>query len=242
MANGFIHSFESMGLVDGPGIRSVVFLEGCKLRCQFCHNPDTWAKCGKIQMSPEELVKKLLRFKTYFDKSGGGVTFSGGEPLLQPEFLIEALKLCKQHGIHTCIDTAGVGLGNYDNILEYTDLVLYDVKHYTSDGYLMLTGCEINETLAFVDALKKNNTPIWVRHVVIPEITDSKSHIQGLRDYIKTLPNVKKVELLPYHLLGANKYKSMGIPYPLEGVPAMDKDVCKALQTEFFSEFGGNVK
>lgn len=242
MANGFIHSFESMGLVDGPGIRSVVFLEGCKLRCQFCHNPDTWTKCGKVEMSPEELVKKLLRFKTYYDKSDGGVTFSGGEPLLQPEFLTETLKLCKQNGINTCIDTAGVGLGNYDNILEYTDLVLYDVKHYTSDGYLKLTGCDIGETLAFVDALKKNNTPIWVRHVVIPEITDSKSHIQGLKDYIKTLPNVKKVELLPYHLLGVNKYKSMGIPYPLEGVPAMDKDVCKSLQTEFFSEFGGNVK
>lgn len=234
MANGFIHSFESMGLVDGPGIRSVVFLEGCKLRCKFCHNPDTWTKCGKIQMSPEELVKKLLRFKTYFDKSGGGVTFSGGDPLLQPEFLTESLKLCKEHGIHTCIDTACVGFGDYDNILKHTDLVLYDVKHYTSDGYHWLTGCDIGETLAFVDALKRNNTPIWVRHVVIPEITDSKSHIQGLRDYIKTLPNVKKVELLPYHLLGANKYKSMGMPYPLEGVPAMDKDVCKALQTEFF--------
>ena len=239
MANGFIHSFESMGLVDGPGIRSVVFLEGCKLRCKFCHNPDTWTKCGKTQMSPEELVKKLLRFKTYYDKSGGGVTFSGGEPLLQPDFLTESLMLCKKNGIHTCIDTAGVGLGNYDEILKRTDLVLYDVKHYTSDGYLELTGCDISETLSFIDALKKNNTPIWVRHVVIPEITDSKSHIQGLRDYIKTLPNVKKVELLPYHLLGANKYKSMGIPYPLEGVPAMDKETCKALQTEFF---GGYAK
>lgn len=242
MADGLIHSFESMGLVDGPGIRSVVFMQGCNLRCQFCHNPDTWCSSANQKFSPQEMLKKLLRFKPYYQRSGGGVTFSGGEPLLQVEFLTETLKLCKQNGIHTCIDTAGVGAGNYEEILTYTDLVLYDVKHYKPDEYLKLTGLSIDKTFDFINALKKTNTPIWVRHVVIPDRTDNISHIQGLRDYIKTLPNVQKVELLPYHLLGANKYKTMGIPYPLEGVPAMDKDICKKLQTEYFGDFGGYVK
>ena len=124
---GFLHSIESMGTVDGPGIRTVVFLQGCALRCQYCHNPDTWHAQGGQQITPEALVKKLRRFQPYYVRSGGGVTFSGGEPLLQPDFLAECLRLCRAEGIHTCIDTAGVGLGDYDAILQNTDLVLYDV-------------------------------------------------------------------------------------------------------------------
>lgn len=239
MKTGLIHSFESMGLVDGPGIRSVVFLQGCTLRCAYCHNPDTWACSGGTLTQPDALVKKLSRFQSYYARSGGGVTFSGGEPLLQPEFLAESLRLCRAAGIHTCLDTAGVGLGNYAEILAHTDLVLYDVKHYEPESYRRITGHTMDQTLPFVEALREHETPVWVRHVVVPGLTDSRAHLRGLRDYVKTLPNVQNVELLPYHLLGRNKYDVLGIPYPLEGVPAMDKTVCDKLQTEFFSDFGG---
>ena len=239
MTNGYLHSIESMGMVDGPGIRTVVFLQGCKLRCLYCHNPDTWRMNQGTKITPEQLVKKLLRFQSYFSRSGGGVTFSGGEPLLQPEFLTEALRLCKQHGIHTCIDTAGVGLGHYEEILSYTDLVLYDVKHFEPDAYHALTGQPMDETLRFVEAVRKSGVPMWVRHVVVPGLTDSDAHMEGLHRYISTLPNVQKVELLPYHLLGVNKYGTMNMNYPLNGVPAMDTNVCEGYSKRFFEEKGG---
>lgn len=227
MVKGNIHSFETMGLVDGPGIRVVVFLQGCSLRCKYCHNPDTWELKGGEEFTPEDLVKKIARFKSYFERSGGGITFSGGDPLKQPEFLLEALKLCKEKGIHTCIDTAGYGNGDYDEILKYTDLVLFDVKHFTREGYKNVTLMEIDKAEEFVKAMKRNNTKVWIRHVVVPGLTDGKEHIKALNDYIKTIPNVEKVELLPYHLLGVNKYEAMGIPYKLEGVPAMEKEICE---------------
>lgn len=227
MLTGNIHSIETMGLVDGPGVRVVVFLQGCSLRCKYCHNPDTWAfNCGK-EYTPKELIKKISRFRTYFQKNGGGVTFSGGEPLKQPEFLLESLKLCKEAGINTCIDTAGYGFGEYDEILKYTDLVLFDVKHFTREGYKNITQMEIDNSLVFLEAMKKNNTKMWIRHVVVPGITDGEEHIKAFKEFIKDIPNVEKVELLPYHLLGQNKYEGLGIKYPLEGIPAMDKKVCE---------------
>ncbi|SFR55708.1 pyruvate formate-lyase-activating protein [Anaeromicropila populeti] len=233
---GQIHSIETMGLVDGPGIRSVVFLQGCLLRCCFCHNPDTWSlKDGKA-VSPEELVKKLIRFRPYFEKSGGGVTFSGGEPLLQPGFLEEVLFRLRNEGIHTAIDTAGVGARecNYGKVLKYTDLVLFDVKHYTSEGYKRITGRDIGETTRFIEALNASQCKVWIRHVVIPDLTDSREHLVELKNYISQISNVEKVELLPYHLLGVNKYKVMDIPYPLEGVAAMNVEKTKQLQLELF--------
>ena len=139
MIKGRIHSIETMGLVDGPGIRVVVFFQGCSLRCLYCHNPDTWSDNDGEEYYAEDLVKKIKRFESYFSRSGGGVTFSGGDPLRQPKFLLEVLKLCKQVGIHTCLDTSGVGFGDYEEILKYTDLVLYDVKHLTEQGYLDMT-------------------------------------------------------------------------------------------------------
>ena len=226
MVKGRIHSIESMGLVDGPGIRVVVFFQGCALRCKYCHNPDTWAPNLGDEYTAEELVAKIKRFKPYFEKSGGGVTFSGGDPLRQPEFLVEVLKLCKEEGISTCLDTSGCGFGDYDEILKYTDLVLYDVKDITREGYKNVTLMEIDETLNFLEAMKRNNTKMWIRHVVVPGLTDGEEHIKAFNEYIKAIPNVEKVELLPYHLLGVNKYESMNIKYPLDGVEAMDKQLC----------------
>ncbi len=234
MVKGNIHSIETMGLVDGPGIRVVVFFQGCSLRCKFCHNPDTWACSGGEEYTPEELVKKIERFKTYFASSGGGVTFSGGEPLRQPEFLLEVLKLCKIKGIHTCIDTAGCGFGNYDEILKYTDLVLFDIKHYTREGYKNITLMEIDESLNFLEAMKRNNTKMWIRHVVVPGLTDEETHLRSLKEFIDTIPNVEKVELLPYHMLGVNKYEGLGIKYPLEGIKAMDNELTKKYQKDIF--------
>ena len=232
MIKGKIHSVESMGLVDGPGIRVVVFMQGCTLRCLYCHNPDTWTLDGNkdaLDFTPEELVNKISRFRSYFEKSGGGVTFSGGDPLKQPEFLKETLKLCKEAGIHTTLDTSGVGFGDYEEILKYTDLVLYDVKHLTREGYKDMTGIEIDETQKFLGACKKMGTKMWIRQVVVPGKTDSEEYIRELGKFIKTLNNVEKVELLPYHLLGVNKYETLGIKYRLEGLEAMDKEACKAL-------------
>lgn len=239
MTTGFIHSFESMGLVDGPGIRSVVFMQGCKLRCAFCHNPDTWACAGGTPTTPEELVKKLSRFRSYYRTSGGGVTFSGGEPLMQPDFLLECLTLCRKAGIHTCLDTAGVGLGDYDAILQQTDLVLYDVKHYEPQTYQTWVGQPMQYTEQFVEAVRNSGKPMWVRHVVVPGHTDSRVHLQGLRRYVETLPHVQRVELLPYHRLGENKYAVMGLPYKLAGTEPMDKEHCEQLQSEFFGDLKG---
>jgi len=232
MVKGKIHSIESMGLVDGPGIRVVVFFQGCKLRCAYCHNPDTWQLSGGIEMTPEELIQKIVRFKPYFNRSGGGVTFSGGDPLLQPEFLLECLKLCKQNGVHTALDTAGFGNGDYTEILKYTDLVLLDIKQTTGQGYVTLTGRDSTDVNVFLEALRKSESRVWIRHVVVPGITDSIEHITKLAEIIRQeVPRVDKVELLPYHVLGVSKYESLGIPYKLKGVEPMDKDKNNELQT-----------
>lgn len=235
MLNGRIHSFESMGLVDGPGIRSVIFMQGCALRCLYCHNPDTW-KCdaaeGVQEMTADELVRKVARFRTYFDASGGGVTVSGGEPLMQAAFTAEFFQKCHDQGIRTCLDTAGFGNGDYDSILSHTDLVLYDIKHYLPDKYMEITGQDIGVTLKFLEAVQEKGIPLWIRHVVVPGLTDGAEHIRGLAEYIRGIRNVQRVELLPYHLLGVNKYRELGIPYRLDGVQAMDIGTVDRLQTE----------
>lgn len=227
MTTGRIHSIESMGLVDGPGIRVVVFFQGCSLRCKYCHNPDTWEYGGGEEYTAADLVNKIKRYKPYFETSNGGVTFSGGEPLRQPEFLIEVLKLCKKEGIHTCVDTSGFGIGMYDEILKYTDLVLFDVKEVTRENYKKVTLMNIDESLKFLEAVQRNGTKMWIRHVVVPGLTDGEEHIRELKEFINTLNNVEKVELLPYHVLGVNKYEKMGIKYPLQGVEPMDKEKIK---------------
>lgn len=227
---GRVHSMESMGLVDGPGIRTVVFLQGCNLRCQYCHNPDTWDLDGGKEMSAQEIANKVKRFKPYF-KDTGGVTFSGGEPLLQKDFLLEMLKLCKAENIHTCVDTAGYAKGDFSDILKYIDLILFDIKHEDIDMYKNVTRREQQTSLDFLSQAQKAGVPLWIRHVVVPGLTDDEEHIKKLGEYISTLQNVQKVELLPFHQLGANKYQGLGIKYPLEGVQPMDKELTKKLES-----------
>lgn len=226
---GNINSIETMGLVDGPGIRFVVFLQGCPLRCKYCHNPET-QKIGSenIKMSAEELVEKILRYKNYYGEDGG-VTFSGGEPLLQKDFLIECLKLCKKEKIHTAIDTSGSTI-NYNEILDLVDLVIFDVKSYIGEQYKYITGKDISNSLKFLYMCQKKNKKMWLRTVIVPGINDDEKFIIGLKNFIKDLKNIEKVELLPYHLLGIEKYKKLSMKYELDNIPAMDIEKCSRLQ------------
>lgn len=239
---GKIHSIESMGLVDGPGIRTVIFFQGCKLRCAYCHNPDTWASFGGKETDPKDLINKILRYKPYFSRSGGGVTFSGGDPLMQPEFLLEILKLCKQNDIHTALDTAGYGLGHYEEILKYTDLIIFDIKHVTPEGYKELTGQDDREAYKFLRTAQKMHIPLWIRHVVVPGITDGYEHLKKLADIINGLLYVEKIELLPYHTLGVNKYETMGIRYRLKDLPPLSKEKIKAIEEVLYNLLNNDMK
>ncbi len=229
MQKGRIHSMESMGLVDGPGIRTVLFLQGCGLRCKYCHNPDTWDIQGGREMDVNQVLNRLKRFRPYYGETGG-LTCSGGEPLLQMEFVLELFQVCKKEKISTCLDTAGYGYGQYEELLKFTDLVLFDAKHYIPEEYKQLTGGDFSAPSKFLETVEKSGTPLWVRHVVVPGLTDSEAHIRGMKEYIKEIPNVEKVELLPYHALGVEKYKEMGMDYPLKDVMPMDKEKTKQLQ------------
>lgn len=235
MIKGSISKIETLGLVDGPGIRTVIFLSGCKLRCKYCHNPEMW-KLSKPNYTPEELVKKIIRYKPYYKRNGGGVTFSGGEPLIQSEFLLETCKLLKKENIHITLDTSGVGKGNYDEILSYIDLVLFDVKHVTSDGYKDLTGYKIDESIKFINALNKSRKPVIIRQVIVPGIMDNDNYLLGLKEELKKINNIIKIEFLPYHELALEKYKNLGIKSPFEPFPVMDKNKCDELYNKFINE------
>lgn len=235
MIKGKISSIESLGTVDGPGVRHEVFMQGCTLRCLYCHNPETWGENGQSEiLSPQDLIKRVVNFKPYFGENGG-VTFSGGEPLLQPEFLIETLKLCKENNIHTCLDTAGVGRGSYEKILEYVDLVILDVKACDEEEYKKITGRDMDEFNKFLSACQKLKTKLWIRQVIVPNINDDKPHIEQLATFLKKIKNVEKVELLPYKKIGEHKYATLRIPYRLFGVEEMDERKCKELE-RFLSE------
>lgn len=233
MIKGNIDSFETMGLVDGPGVRFVVFMQGCPLRCAYCHNPETWSDKKKIEMTAEELVKKILKYKPYFGDDGG-VTFSGGEPLKQPKFLLEALKECKIHDLHTCLDTSGFG-ENYEEILDYVDLVILDVKAIVPEKYKSLTGQVMDKYNKFLETCQAKNKKLWLRQVIVPGYNDTKEDVLKLKEYIKNIKNVERVELLPYHSMAKEKYKNLGIKYRLENVLDMDKEKCKQLE-EFLRE------
>ena len=228
---GYIHSIETMGLVDGPGIRVVVFMQGCPLRCLFCHNPETWDKESKNKMTSKQIVDEIRKYRPYIEKDGG-VTFSGGEPLLQSEYLLEMLKMCKKAGIHTCIDTSGTGYDKkyVDEILKYTDLVILDIKAIDEEGYKKITGKDMSMFDYFKEKLIENNNKIWLRQVIVPDINDNEEYILKLKEYTKKFKNVEKVELLPYHSMGIEKYKKLNIKYRLEKTLDMDKERCKKLQ------------
>ena len=226
---GNINSFETMGLVDGPGVRFVVFMQGCPLRCAYCHNPEMWnAKEAKIQMTPEELLKKVLRYKVYF-KNDGGVTVSGGEPLLQAKFVEEFFKLCKQNNIHTCLDTSGFG-ENYETLLDYCDLVILDVKELDANKYEKLVGKKIEKFKKFLQICQEKGKKMWLRQVIVPNYNDTKESVLKLKEFAKDLTNIEKLELLPYHDMAKNKYKKLGLEYRLKDVPPMDKKKCKDLE------------
>ena len=226
-----INSIESFGLVDGPGIRTVIFFNGCLLRCKFCHNPEMF-QMQEANTTVEELVEKIKRFKPYF-KNNGGVTYSGGEPLLQVDFLIELSKALKEEDIHIALDTAGVGIGKYEEILKYIDLVILDIKHLTPAGYEELVRHKIDEFLNFVEVLKKLNKDLWIRQVVVPGIHDNEEYMEMLVSYLKTLPNIKRIEFLPFHKMGDEKYEKLGIPNPLKNTPEIDRDKCRDLYDKY---------
>ncbi|MGN0808120.1 MAG: pyruvate formate-lyase-activating protein [Candidatus Coproplasma sp.] len=219
---GRIHSFESFGTVDGPGIRFVVFMQGCPMRCKYCHNPDTWGYGGGTEYSAEQVAKNALRYKNYF-ANGGGVTVSGGEPLLQIGFVKELFKILKANGVHTALDTSGVlyseeNKGEIDELLNYTDLVLLDIKHINPERHNALTGKGNENVLAFARHLSDVGKPMWIRHVLVPKLTDNDGYLKELSSFIKSLKTVEKVEVLPYHTMGVVKYERLGITYPLKGV------------------------
>lgn len=234
MIKGSISSIESFSTVDGPGIRTVIFFNDCNLRCIYCHNPEMWNK-QENNTTVNSLVDKILKNKEYF-ASTGGVTFSGGEPLLHTEYLIKVCKKLKKHNIHIAIETSGAVNSNYNELLKYLDLIILDLKHVTDEGYQKITGLKTNYTPNLIEAINKNNKKVWIRQVIIPGITDKESYIKELSHYIKNnIKNIEKIEFLPYHKLGSEKYIKLGIPYRCKDIPEMDKKDCEKLYKKFMN-------
>ena len=228
--NGKIHSIETFGTVDGPGIRFVVFMQGCSLKCKYRHNRDTWSFSSGKLVSLQELVKEILKYKSYMDSSGGGVTISGGEPLLQSDFICALFRELKKYNIHTAIDTAGSLPLSYEikELLKYTDLVLLDIKHINNEKCINLTGAPNKHTLEFAKYLSNLNIPVWIRQVLVPGYTDDKYDLLELKKFLNSLNNIEKVEILPYHNLGKFKWSELGDVYELDNVePATQEDVDK---------------
>lgn len=231
--NGFIHSTESFGSVDGPGVRFVIFVAGCPMRCQFCHNPDTWNMQVGEQKSADELLAQALRYRSYW-KDGGGITVSGGEPLLQMDFMIELFQKAKEKGINTTIDTSGAPFtrkepffGKFNELMKYTDLLLVDIKHIDDEQHKLLTGQTNKNILDMARYLSEIGKPVWIRHVLVPERSDKDEYLKELYEFIKTLGNVEKVEVLPYHTFGEYKWKELGYDYPLAGIEPPTKERIK---------------
>ena len=221
---GHIHSTESFGAADGPGVRFIVFMQGCHMRCRYCHNPDTWKMDGGDEVTADEILKRALRFKPYWGKDGG-ITISGGEPLLQIDFVIELFKKAKELGINTCIDTAGNPFtkeepffSKFEELMKYTDLLLLDLKEINPTRHKDLTGFDNSNIIEMAKYLSEINKPVWIRHVLVPEHSDFDEDLDALGDFIDTLSNVDRVEILPYHTLGKFKWENLGIPYTLESI------------------------
>lgn len=231
---GKIHSFESFGTVDGPGIRYVIFFKGCPLRCKYCHNPDTWSMDGAQEFEAKDIIAQALRYKNYWGENGG-ITITGGEPLVQMDFATELLQEAKKYGIHTAVDTSGFmfnpnnpeSVKKHEELIKYADLFLLDIKHIDREGHHDLTGVYNDNTLAFAKWLSDHGKHMWIRHVLVPGITTDEKELHALKDFLNTLETVDKVEVLPYHTMGTVKYQNLGIPYPLEGVEPPTKEQVK---------------
>ena len=224
MTIGYIHSLESFGSVDGPGVRYVIFLSGCAMRCQFCHNPDTWNMQAGTPYTADELLEKALRYRSYWG-SKGGITVSGGEPLLQIDFLLELFTKAKEKGVHTTLDTCGNPFtreepffSKFEKLMEVTDLVMLDIKHMDEEQHVLLTGQKNDNILDMAKYLSDTGKSMWIRHVLVPERSDRDDYLWKLHDFIEKLNHVERVEVLPYHTLGVYKWKELGIPYGLEGI------------------------
>lgn len=232
MVTGRIHSLESFGTVDGPGIRFVVFMQGCPLRCLYCHNPDTWPVAGacRYTLTPGELLAETLKYRNFIAR--GGVTATGGEPLLQPEFLKHYFALCRQEGLHTALDTSGAICSPKTlEVLDHTDLVLLDIKTMDPALHPVLTGVGQEAPLAFLDALQARHIPVWIRHVLVPGLTDDPRWLEALGQHIDRYSVVQKIELLPYHTLGAYKYDQLALDYPLSGRRALTAEELEQAKT-----------
>ncbi len=230
MLLGNVHSIETFGTVDGPGIRYVIFLQGCPLRCQYCHNPDTWSTNTNKKMSVDEVLKQFYSKQTFYKT--GGVTISGGEPLLQIDFVIAIFKKLKQDNIHTCIDTSGIMFKDdeiykhkLNELLEVTDLVLLDIKHIDNDKHKLLTGFFNENILMFAKYLDEKNIDVYVRHVLIDKITYYKEYLDRLALFLSKLHNIKRIDILPYHSLGVIKYELLNIDYPLKDTKDTENEV-----------------
>lgn len=227
---GHIHSIESFGTVDGPGVRLVVFLKGCPMRCQYCHNPDTWDMAGGRDMTAEEIIEKFRSARNFY--RGGGITVTGGEPLMQPDFVTALFEAARREEIHTCLDTSGITFRRGDTVcleklgrlLASTCLVMLDIKHIDSQKHKALTGQPNETVLDFAKYLNEKDIPVWIRHVVVPGITDQEEDLYRLGQFIGALKNVKALDVLPYHDMGKVKYESLGFSYPLKGVPPMSRE------------------
>ncbi len=230
MMKGFIHSIESFGSVDGPGIRFLIFLQGCPMRCQFCHNPDSWKTGVGEEWTADDLLDKAERFRTYWGEKGG-ITVSGGEALLQIDFLLELFEKAHQRGINTCLDTSaqmftheGSWFGKFERLMSVTDTVLLDIKHINDEEHRKLTRHSNQNILACARYLSEIAKPVWIRHVLIPGITDKDEYLHQLHDFLHTLHNIERIDVLPYHTMGVYKYEKLGIAYPLEGVEPPTKE------------------
>ena len=237
MTRGKVHSLESFGLVDGPGVRYVIFLQGCPMRCQYCHNPETWTTEGGSWWTAEKLFRQAYRYKNYWKKKGqahGGITVSGGEPLLQWEFVTELFTLAKEKKVHTALDTAGSIFGasrlpmeGFERLMEVTDLILLDLKEMNPQKHKKLTGMENAPILEMARWLSDHGKEMWVRHVVVPGLTDSREELLEMKAFLDSLKTVTRVELLPYHTMGRAKWENLGIPYVLDGVPTPTEEEMK---------------
>ena len=227
---GWIHSIESFGTVDGPGVRYVVFFQGCPMRCLYCHNPDTWNMADGKEMDTDEVLDGFFRNRAFYKT--GGITATGGEPLMQPDFLVELFSKAREKGVHTCLDTSGILFSpedraareKFDRLMEVTSLVMLDIKHMDRQAHKARTGHEPDAVHAFVRYLEEKNIPLWIRHVVVPGITYDEEELRALGHYIRTLSNFEHLEVLPYHALGKVKYDSLGMDYALKDTPQLTKE------------------